>query len=144
MKINTIWSGASHRCMANDKVIDLNRALANYLRDQRGRWTPKRRRRKNSTATGAFHCFWVKQPSRRWRAIEHATKEQKASFTILKMLSFTRLASGGLLVWVAYAAHLATCGGSPSVTGDLAQITRWPKREGQWGFGKLPVRLRTG
>ena len=40
-----------------DKVIDLNRALANYLRDQRGETNAQAHAdAQNPFATGAFHC----------------------------------------------------------------------------------------
>ena len=129
--------------LEGDRVIDVNRALSNYLRDERG------------DANAQAHAD-ERIPSRlehfiglgkaaiedaAW-AIEHAA-ESNASAVVYAAKSVKlhapwperRIACVG----GNYAAHLAGMwAGRPGVTGDLAQITRIARDEGQWGFWKNP------
>ena len=129
--------------LQSDKVIDLNRALASFLREQRG------------DANAQAHAD-ERIPSRlehfiglgkaaiedAQRAIEHAGKSNASA--VVQYAKSVKLHAPWPERRIAcvggnYAAHLAGMwAGRPGVTGDLAQITQMAKEEGQWGFWKNP------
>jgi len=126
-----------------DKIIDLNLAFASYLREQRGdanaqahadERIPERLERFIVLGEGAIEHAQ--------RAIDHAAKSaargcgyDAKSVKLHAPWPERRIACVG----GNYAAHLAGMwAGRPGVTGDLAQITRMAKEEGQWGFWKNP------
>jgi len=126
-----------------DKVIDLNRALANYLREKRGdanaqahvdERIPQRLERFIALGNAAIEDAQ--------RAIEHAVKagadglvHDIKSVKLHAPWPERRIACVG----GNYAAHPAGMwAGRPGVTGDLGQITRMARDEGQWGFWKNP------
>ena len=127
----------------NDKVIDLNRALANYLRDQRGETNAQAHAdEKIPPRLERFIALGKAAIEDAERAIEHATKQgaeavvhDAKSVKLHAPWPERRIACVG----GNYAAHLAGMwAGRPGVTGDLAQITQLAKEEGQWGFWKNP------
>jgi len=137
--------GPEHRIGAwqNDKVIDLNRALAGYLREQRGDASAQAhaderipQRLENFIALGSAAL------EDSTRAIEHAAKSGAES--VVREVKSVKLHApwpGRRIACVGgnYAAHLAGMwAGRPGVTGDLGQITRMAREEGQWGFWKNP------
>ena len=126
-----------------DKVIDLNHALANYLREQRGdagaqahadERIPQRLERFIALGKAAIEDAQ--------RAIENAAKS--GADGVVHKVKGVKLHAPWPERRVAcvggnYAAHLAGMwAGRPGVTGDLAQITQMARGEGQWGFWKNP------
>jgi 2-keto-4-pentenoate hydratase/2-oxohepta-3-ene-1,7-dioic acid hydratase in catechol pathway len=126
-----------------DKVVDLNRALAHYLREQRGdanaqahadERIPQRLERIIALGKVAIEDAQ--------RAIEHAAKS--GADGVVHEVKGVKLHAPWPERRIAcvggnYAAHLAGMwAGRPGVTGDLRQITRMAKEEGQWGFWKNP------
>ena len=147
MKI--VLFGPEHRIGAwqNDKVIDLNRALANYLREQRSETNAQAHAdEKIPLRLDRFIALGKAAIEDAQRAIEHATKY--GAETVVhdtKSVKFHAPWPERRIACVGgnYAAHLAGMwAGRPGVTGDLAQITRWPKRKVNGDFGKFPMRLR--
>jgi 2-keto-4-pentenoate hydratase/2-oxohepta-3-ene-1,7-dioic acid hydratase in catechol pathway len=127
----------------NDKVIDLNRALANYLRDQRGEANAQAHAdEKIPPRLERFIALGKAAIEDADRAIEHATTRGAAD--VVHDVKSVKLHAPWPERRIAcvggnYAAHLAGMwAGRPGVTGDLAQITRLAKEEGQWGFWKNP------
>jgi acylpyruvate hydrolase len=127
----------------NDKIIDLNRALANHLRDQQGETNAQARADEKIPARlDRFIAAGKAAIEDAGRAIEHATKQgmegvvhDVKSVKLHAPWPERRIACVG----GNYAAHLAGMwAGRPGVTGDLAQITKLAKEEGQWGFWKNP------
>ena len=129
--------------LEGEQVIDLNGALASYLSEQRGDSTsqahadekiPQRLERFIALGKAAFEDAA--------RAIEHAVKS--ATEAVVHDLKSVKLHAPWPERRIAcvggnYAAHLAGMwAGRPGVTGDLAQITRMARDEGQWGFWKNP------
>jgi 2-keto-4-pentenoate hydratase/2-oxohepta-3-ene-1,7-dioic acid hydratase in catechol pathway len=126
-----------------EQVIDLNGALANYLREQRGDASaqthaderiPQRLERFIALGKAAIEDAQ--------RAIEHAAKAgAEAGVHDLKSVKLHAPWPERRIACVGgnYAAHLAGMwAGRPGVTGDLAQITQMARGEGQWGFWKNP------
>jgi 2-keto-4-pentenoate hydratase/2-oxohepta-3-ene-1,7-dioic acid hydratase in catechol pathway len=126
-----------------DKVVDLNRALAHYLREQRGdanaqahadERIPQRLERIIALGKVAIEDAQ--------RAIEHAAKS--GADGVVHEVKGVKLHAPWPERRIAcvggnYAAHLAGMwAGRPGVTGDLAQITQMARDEGQWGFWKNP------
>jgi 2-keto-4-pentenoate hydratase/2-oxohepta-3-ene-1,7-dioic acid hydratase in catechol pathway len=127
----------------NDKVIDLNRALANYLRDQRGETNAQAHAdEKIPPRLERFIALGKAAIEDAQRAVEHATKYgADAVVHDAKSVKFHAPWPERRIACVGgnYAAHLAGMwAGRPGVTGDLAQITQLAREEGQWGFWKNP------
>lgn len=128
-----------------DKVIDLNRALASYLREQRSdagaqahadeRIPP---RLESFIALGAVALEDAD------RAVQHVIESGVGLAAIVHDANRVKLHAPWPERRIAcvggnYAAHLAGMwAGRPGVTGDLAQIARIARDEGQWGFWKNP------
>jgi 2-keto-4-pentenoate hydratase/2-oxohepta-3-ene-1,7-dioic acid hydratase in catechol pathway len=145
MKI--VLFGAEKRIGAwqGDKVIDLNRAFASYLREQRGDANAQAHADErvpagleNLIALGAAALEDAD------RAIQHIAESGAGLAAIVHDLNGVKLHAPWPERRIAcvggnYAAHLAGMwAGRPGVTGDLAQITRMAREEGQWGFWKNP------
>ena len=127
----------------NDKVIDLNRALANYLREQRGETNAQAHAdEKIPPRLERFIALGKTAIEDAQRAIEHVIQHgAEAVVHDVKGVKFHAPWPERRIACVGgnYAAHLAGMwAGRPSVTGDLAQITQLAKEEGQWGFWKNP------
>src|SRR5215475_3614495 len=127
----------------NDKIIDLNHALANYLRDQRRETNAQARAdEKIPPQLERFIALGKAAVEDAERAIEHATKQGlEAVVHDVKSVKLHAPWPERRIACVGgnYAAHLAGMwAGRPGVTGDLAQITQLAKEEGQWGFWKNP------
>jgi 2-keto-4-pentenoate hydratase/2-oxohepta-3-ene-1,7-dioic acid hydratase in catechol pathway len=131
--------------LTGQKVIDLNRAFASYLREQRGDTNAQARaderipqRLENFIALGAAALEDAD------RAIQHVAESGVGLAAIVHDANSVKLHApwpGRRIACVGgnYAAHLAGMwAGRPGVTGDLAQITRMAREEGQWGFWKNP------
>jgi len=126
-----------------DHVIDLNRALAGYLREQRGdgNWQTHADER-IPPRLEHFIALGNAAVEDAQRAIEHAAKSgadgavhEVKNVKLHAPWPERRIACVG----GNYAAHLAGMwAGRPGVTGDLAQITQIAREEGQWGFWKNP------
>ena len=129
--------------LEGEEVIDLNGALASYLREQRGDGNaqaqaderiPQRLERFITLGKAAIEDAQ--------RAIEHALKS--GAEAIVQNAKGVKLHAPWPERRIAcvggnYAAHLAGMWpGRSGVTGDLAQITRMARGEGQWGFWKNP------
>jgi 2-keto-4-pentenoate hydratase/2-oxohepta-3-ene-1,7-dioic acid hydratase in catechol pathway len=128
-----------------ERIIDLNRAFASYLREQRGdanaqvhadeRIPP---RLENFIALGDAAVEDADL------AVQHVAESGVGLAAIVPEANSVPLHApwpGRRIACVGgnYAAHLAGMwAGRPGVTGDLAQITRMAKEEGQWGFWKVP------
>jgi 2-keto-4-pentenoate hydratase/2-oxohepta-3-ene-1,7-dioic acid hydratase in catechol pathway len=126
-----------------DKIIDLNRALASYLREQRGDANAQAHADDRiPSRLESFIALGKVAIEDAQRAIEHATKSgadgvvhDASRVKLHAPWPERRLACVG----GNYAAHLAGMwAGRPGVTGDLAQITQMARGEGQWGFWKNP------
>lgn len=127
------------------RIIDLNRAFASYLREQRGdaraqahadeRVPP---RLENFIALGDAALEDADL------AVQHVAESGVGLAAIVPDANSVQLHApwpGRRIACVGgnYAAHLAGMwAGRPGITGDLAQITRIAKEEGQWGFWKVP------
>src|SRR5262245_40498018 len=131
----------------NDKIIDLNRALGNYLRDQYGATNAQARAdEKIPPRLERFITLGKAAIEDAERVIEHTTKQgvdavvhDVKSVKLHAPWPERRIACVG----GNYAAHLAGMwAGRPGVTGDLAQITQLAKEEGHGDFGKIPMRLQ--
>ena len=139
MKI--VLFGPEHRIGAwqNDKVIDLNRALANYLRDQRGETNGQAHAdEKIPPRLERFIALGKAAIEDAQRAIEHATKQgAEAVVHDAKSVKFQAPWPERRIACVGgnYAAHLAGMwAGRPGVTGDLAQITQIGQRRRSMGI----------
>ncbi|HSF56727.1 MAG TPA: fumarylacetoacetate hydrolase family protein, partial [Candidatus Binatia bacterium] len=130
----------------DDRIIDLNRAFASYLRDQRGEANAQTRAdEKIPMRLERFIALGRAALEDAERALEHATKQGAADvFHDVKSVKLHAPWPERRIACVGgnYAAHLAGMwAGRPGVTGDLAQITRLAKEEGQWGFWKTPAEV---
>jgi 2-keto-4-pentenoate hydratase/2-oxohepta-3-ene-1,7-dioic acid hydratase in catechol pathway len=137
--------GTEHRigALEGDRVIDLNRALASYLREQRG--DPNAQAHADERIPERLESFILLGPAAledAARAVDHAIKTGAEG--VVHDVKNVKLHAPWPQRRIAcvggnYAAHLAGMwAGRPGVTGDLAQITRMAKEEGQWGFWKVP------
>jgi len=137
--------GRDHRVGALDgeRVVDLNRAFTSFLREPRGDLSAQ------AEADARVPCrledFIAAGPAAiedAQRAVEHAqTREAPGIRLDLNEVKIYAPWPGRRIACVGgnYAAHLAGMwAGRPGVTGDLAQITRMAREEGQWGFWKNP------
>ncbi len=127
------------------RIIDLNRAFASYLREQRGDTNAQLhaderipQRLENFIALGDAALEDADL------AVQHVAESGVGLAAIVPEAHTVPLHApwpGRRIACVGgnYAAHLAGMwAGRPGVTGDLAQITRMARDEGQWGFWKVP------
>jgi 2-keto-4-pentenoate hydratase/2-oxohepta-3-ene-1,7-dioic acid hydratase in catechol pathway len=126
-----------------EKIIDLNRAFAGYLREQQGDANAQESaNRRVPSRLEQFISLGQAALDDAQRAIEYARKNGPEG--IVHNAENAKIHApwpGRRIACVGgnYAAHLAGMwAGRPGVTGDLAQITRVAKDEGQWGFWKNP------
>jgi 2-keto-4-pentenoate hydratase/2-oxohepta-3-ene-1,7-dioic acid hydratase in catechol pathway len=143
MKIVVFGPDPRVGALEGERVIDLNRAFASYLREQRG--DPNSQAHADERIPTRLESFILLGPAAldaAARAVEHAAKSgAQAVFHDVKSVKLHAPWPQRRIACVGgnYAAHLAGMwGGRPGVTGDLAQITRMAKEEGQWGFWKVP------
>ena len=133
--------------MEGEKVIDLNRAFASYLRAQRGDLSVEEQA--DSRVPARLENFIVAGEAAiadSQRAVEHSMNVSVAGqgTAIVHDLKEVKIHAPWPERRIAcvggnYAAHLAGMwAGRPGVTGDLAQITQMAREEGQWGFWKNP------
>jgi len=129
--------------LEGDKIIDLNRAFTSYLRERRGDMSAQEEADARVPAhLETFIAAGQEATEDAQRAIEHALTRQAAG--ILNDINEVKIHAPWPCRRIAcvggnYAAHLAGMwAGRPGVTGDLAQITRMAREEGQWGFWKNP------
>jgi len=129
-----------------ERVIDLNGALASYLWEQRDDGNAQAhaderipQRLERFIALGKVAIEDAQ------RAIEHTVKT--GADGVVHDVKGVRLHAPWPERRIAcvggnFAAHLAGMwAGRPGVTGDLNQITRMAKEEGQWGFWKNPYEV---
>jgi 2-keto-4-pentenoate hydratase/2-oxohepta-3-ene-1,7-dioic acid hydratase in catechol pathway len=143
MKIVVFGPDRRIGALEEEQAIDLNGALASYLREQRGdanaqahadERIPQRLERFIALGKAAIEDAQC--------AIEHAAKS--GADGVVHDVKTVKLHAPWPERRIAcvggnYAAHLAGMwAGRPGVTGDLGQITRMAKEEGQWGFWKNP------
>jgi 2-keto-4-pentenoate hydratase/2-oxohepta-3-ene-1,7-dioic acid hydratase in catechol pathway len=129
--------------LERERVIDLSRALASYLREQRGDASAQVHADERIPARlEQFIALGKAAIEDAQRAVEHATKS--GGDAILHDATGVKLHAPWPERRIAcvggnYATHLAGMwAGRPGVTGDLAQITQMARDEGQWGFWKNP------
>ena len=129
--------------LEGEKVIDLNRAFTSYLREQRGDMNAQEEADARVPAhLETFIAVGQAATEDAQRAIEHAVSRQAVG--VLNNINDVKIHApwpGRRIACVGgnYAAHLAGMwAGRPGVTGDLAQIARMAREEGQWGFWKNP------
>jgi 2-keto-4-pentenoate hydratase/2-oxohepta-3-ene-1,7-dioic acid hydratase in catechol pathway len=142
MKIVVFGADRRVGALQGEKVIDLNRAFADYLREQRGdAGAQDHAARRVPSRLEEFIAGGRATIEDARAAIEYAEKNAPEfihnadELTIHAPWPERRIACVG----GNYAAHLAGMwAGRPGVGGDLAQITRLAKEEGQWGFWKNP------
>jgi len=132
--------------LERERVIDLNRAFAGYLREARGDANAQEHADKRvPSQLEAFIVAGQAAIEDAQRAIEYAEKNVPPG--TVHNISAVKIHApwpGRRIACVGgnYAAHLAGMwAGKPGVTGDLAQITRMAKEEGQWGFWKTPAEV---
>jgi len=128
-----------------ERVIDLNRAFANYLRQHRGDSNAQARADERiPVRLEQFIGLGAAALEDADRAIQHVVESGVGLAAIVHKIDSVKLYApwpGRRIACVGgnYAAHLAGMwAGRPGVTGDLAQITKMAKDEGQWGFWKNP------
>jgi 2-keto-4-pentenoate hydratase/2-oxohepta-3-ene-1,7-dioic acid hydratase in catechol pathway len=145
MKIVLFGSERRVGAWGGGRIIDLNRAFASYLREQRGdaraqahadERVPPRLDNFIALGDGALEDADL--------AVQHVAESGVGLAAIVPDANSVQLYApwpGRRIACVGgnYAAHLAGMwSGRPGVTGDLAQITQMAKEEGQWGFWKVP------
>ncbi len=127
------------------RIIDLNRAFASYLREQRG--DARAQAHADERIPPRLDKFIVLGDAALEDAdlaVQHVAESGVGLAAIVPDANTVQLHApwpGRRIACVGgnYAAHLAGMwAGRPGVTGDLAQITRIAKEEGQWGFWKVP------
>ncbi len=127
------------------RIIDLNRAFASYLREQRG--DTRAQAHADERIPPQLEKFIALGDSALEDAdlaVQHVAESGVGLAAIVPDANSVKLHApwpGRRIACVGgnYAAHLAGMwAGRPGVTGDLAQITRMAKEEGQWGFWKVP------
>jgi 2-keto-4-pentenoate hydratase/2-oxohepta-3-ene-1,7-dioic acid hydratase in catechol pathway len=143
MKIVVFGPEQRTGALEGEKVIDLNRAFASYLREQRG--DANAEEHANTRVPSRLEAFVAAGPAAiddAQRAIEHAVRNGTESTVHNAQTVKIRAPWPGRRIACVggnYAAHLAGMwAGRSGVTGDLAQITRMAREEGQWGFWKTP------
>ncbi|HEY7165225.1 MAG TPA: fumarylacetoacetate hydrolase family protein [Candidatus Binatia bacterium] len=126
------------------QIIDLNRAYAHYLREQRS--VPDAQQQADTTVPASLAEFIAAGAGAiqaGQTAITHAAALSERS-GIVHDLSTIKIHAPWPHRRIAcvggnYAAHLAGMwAGRPGLTGDLGQITKLARDEGQWGFWKVP------
>jgi 2-keto-4-pentenoate hydratase/2-oxohepta-3-ene-1,7-dioic acid hydratase in catechol pathway len=127
------------------RIIDLNRAFASYLREQRGDTNAQTHADERVPARlESFIALGAPALEDADRATQHVAESGVGLAAIVPDASSVQLHApwpGRRIACVGgnYAAHLAGMwAGRPGVSGDLAQITRLAREEGQWGFWKVP------
>ena len=143
MKIGVFGPDRRVGALEGEKVIDLNRAFTSYLREQRGDMSAQEQANARVPAhLETFIAAGHAATEDAQRAIEYALSRQAAG--VLHEINDVKIHApwpGRRIACVGgnYAAHLAGMWARrPGVTGDLAQITRLAREEGQWGFWKNP------
>lgn len=128
-----------------ERVIDLNRAFANYLRQHRGDSNAQAHADERiPVRLEQFVGLGAAALEDADRAIQHVIESGVGLAAIVHKAESVKLYApwpGRRIACVGgnYAAHLAGMwAGRPGVTGDLGQITQMAKHEGQWGFWKDP------
>jgi acylpyruvate hydrolase len=145
MKIVLFGSERRIGAWQNDKVIDLNRALANYLSERGETNAQAQADEKIPLRLERFIALGQAAIEDAQRAVEHATKQGAGN--VVHNIQSVKLHAPWPERRIAcvggnYAAHLAGMwAGRPGVTGDLAQIAQLAKDEGQWGFWKNPYEV---
>ena len=134
--------------LEGERVIDLNRACASYLREQRGDANAQEHAEARvPSRLEAFIAGGATAIEDAQRAIDHIAKAGSGvapDSSIVQGISDVKIHAPWPSRRIAcvggnYAAHLVGMwAGRPGVTGDLAQITRMAREEGQWGFWKVP------
>jgi 2-keto-4-pentenoate hydratase/2-oxohepta-3-ene-1,7-dioic acid hydratase in catechol pathway len=127
------------------RIIDVNRAFASYLREHHADSHAQAHADERVPARlENFIALGVPALEDADRATQHVAESGVGLAAIVPEVSAVQLHApwpGRRIACVGgnYAAHLAGMwAGRPGVTGDLAQITRIAKEEGQWGFWKVP------
>jgi 2-keto-4-pentenoate hydratase/2-oxohepta-3-ene-1,7-dioic acid hydratase in catechol pathway len=143
MKIVVFGPEQRTGALEGEKLIDLNRAFASYLREQRG--DANAEEHANTRVPSRLEAFIAGGQAAiddAQRAIEHAARNgTESTVHNAQKVKIRAPWPGRRIACVGgnYAAHLAGMwAGRPGVTGDLAQITRIAREEGQWGFWKTP------
>jgi acylpyruvate hydrolase len=128
-----------------DKIIDLNRALASYLREQRGDASAQTHADERiPSRLESFIGLGAAALEDADLAIQHVIESGIGLAAIVHGVNSVKFHAPWPERRIAcvggnYAAHLAGMwAGRPGVTGDLAQITQMARGEGQWGFWKNP------
>ena len=129
--------------LEGEQVIDLNGALASYLRGQRGDGNAQAHADERIPhRLESFIALGKAALEDAQRAIEHGAKAGGDGFVHdVKSVKLHAPWAERRIACVGgnYAAHLAGMwAGRSGVTGDLGQITRMARDEGQWGFWKNP------
>jgi len=128
-----------------EKIIDLNRGLASYLREQRGDTNAQAHADERiPSRLESFIALGTAALEDAGRAIQHVIESGVGLAAIVHDANSVKLHAPWPQRRIAcvggnYAAHLAGMwAGRPGVTGDLVQITQMARDEGQWGFWKNP------
>jgi acylpyruvate hydrolase len=131
--------------VSGERIIDLNRAFASYLREQRGDAQAQAHADERVPPRLAdFIALGAPAIEDADRATQHVAESGVGLAAIVPDVNSVQLHApwpGRRIACVGgnYAAHLAGMwAGRPGVTDDLAQITRIAREEGQWGFWKVP------
>ena len=132
----------------NNKVIDLNRALANYLRDQRSETNAQAHadekiplRLDRFIALGKAAIEDANAPS----SMRPSREKKPGSSRILRALSFMRPGPSGASPALGATTPRTSPACGPGVSGLRAiwrRSPRWPKKKVNGDFGKIPMRLR--
>ncbi|HEU4340758.1 MAG TPA: fumarylacetoacetate hydrolase family protein, partial [Candidatus Binatia bacterium] len=145
MKIVVFGPDRRIGALDGERVIDLNRAFASYLREQRGESNAQARADERiPVRLEEFIGLGAEALEDADRAIQHVVESGAGLAAIVHNANSVKLHApwpGRRIACVGgnYAAHLAGMwAGRPGVTGDLAQIGQVAKEEGQWGFWKTP------
>ncbi len=128
------------------RVIDLNRAYARYLRDRGNSSSQQEADLAVPSKLENFITAGREAIDAAQSAIAHVSASPDPS-GIVQEVSAVKIHAPWPRRRIAcvggnYAAHLAGMwAGRPGVTGDLGQITKLAREEGQWGFWKVPDRV---
>jgi acylpyruvate hydrolase len=134
--------------MVGDRVIDLNRGCARSLRERGEAKADEQAAARLPSRLLSFIELGAPGLEEAKRVIEHFAKmspnDDRGDPKVVHSATDVKLHAPWPERRIAcvggnYAAHLAGMwAGRPGITGDLAQITRVAKEEGQWGFWKVP------
>ena len=149
MKIVVFGSERRVGAWEGDQVIDLNRAFASYLREQRG--DAKAQEQAEAWVPARLEAFITAGPAAlvdAQRAIEHVANSgpeaSRSAEAVVHDVKDVKLHAPWphrrtACVGGNFAAHLAGMWANrPGVTGDIAEITRVAREAGQWGFWEVP------